>query len=242
MPTDRPAPAAQPPVTLHLVRHGRTVYNTQGRLQGWCDSPLTPEGLLGVRATADHLRGLSFAAAYASPSGRTVTTAQEILVHHPGTPLTTDPGLREFSFGDYEAGPEEALFSQFSGYSMFRSVLEGTFEGLPGGEPGPEYLPRVRRIFSAIERAHQPGENVLVVSHGMTLMAYLAMIGGVRPDRLTPLANASVTTVEVAGDGTTTVTAIGYDPSGAAAPERSEPLDDEASAARYLATEGEVAR
>ena len=29
---------------LYLVRHGKTVFNTTGRLQGWSDSPLTPEG------------------------------------------------------------------------------------------------------------------------------------------------------------------------------------------------------
>src|SRR5665647_3290263 len=37
-------------LTLYLVRHGETVYNVERRLQGWCDSPLTPDGAAGVRA------------------------------------------------------------------------------------------------------------------------------------------------------------------------------------------------
>lgn len=32
------------PVTLYLTRHGKTMLNTTGRMQGWCDSPLTEDG------------------------------------------------------------------------------------------------------------------------------------------------------------------------------------------------------
>ena len=210
-----------PPLTLVLVRHGRTVYNVEHRLQGWSDSPLTDDGLAAVRATAAHLSGEPFTAAYASPSGRTVATANEILRHHPGTDLTTHPGLREFSFGDYEAMPEMDLFSQVNATEMFRGVFDGTFEGLPGGEPPAEYVSRVTEAFTAIETSHGAGERVLVVSHGVTLMAYLTMLGA-RPGH--PLDNASVTTVEVAPDGTRTVTSVGVDPSAAAARETGEAL------------------
>lgn len=224
-------------MTLHLVRHGRTLYNEQGRLQGWSDSPLTADGLRGVRATAAHLAGTPFAAAYASPSGRTVATAREILAHHPGMPLTTDPGLREFSFGDFEARPNEELFSQVNGFSMFREVLEGTHEGLPGGEPADVYNARVRGAFGIIEAGHAPGEHVLVVSHGMTLMAYLTWIGWRPAGPPQPLANASVTTVEVRPGGVRTILAVGHDPSGDAGAERGLPHVAEALAAQDMATE-----
>lgn len=39
------AQATEPaPVTLYLTRHGKTMLNTTGRMQGWCDSPLTEDG------------------------------------------------------------------------------------------------------------------------------------------------------------------------------------------------------
>ena len=57
-------------LTLSLVRHGQTHFNAQHRLQGWCDSALTPQGLAGVRTTATFLSGRPFTAAYVSPSGR----------------------------------------------------------------------------------------------------------------------------------------------------------------------------
>ena len=31
---------------LYLMRHGETLFNTQKRVQGWCDSPLTENGIL----------------------------------------------------------------------------------------------------------------------------------------------------------------------------------------------------
>lgn len=30
---------------LYLMRHGETLFNTQKRVQGWCDSPLTEKGI-----------------------------------------------------------------------------------------------------------------------------------------------------------------------------------------------------
>ncbi|WP_448059634.1 histidine phosphatase family protein [Cellulomonas hominis] len=202
-------------VTLYLVRHGRTVYNSEHLLQGWCDSPLTDAGRDGVRVTAGHLSGHTFAAAYASPSGRTVDTAHEILRHHPGTTLSTDPDLREFSFGDFEATPESELWERYDPYSLFGGVLDGTFAGLPGGEPSGQYLGRVAAAFDRIERAHPDGSDILVVSHGLTLTAYLTMVGY---RGMGALPNASLSTVTVAADGTRTIIATGLDIAGQGVP------------------------
>lgn len=30
---------------LYLVRHGETLFNIQGKIQGWSDSPLTERGI-----------------------------------------------------------------------------------------------------------------------------------------------------------------------------------------------------
>ena len=32
-------------ITFYYVRHGQTLFNILGRLQGWCDSPLTEKGI-----------------------------------------------------------------------------------------------------------------------------------------------------------------------------------------------------
>lgn len=209
------------PLRLYLVRHGRTQYNEEGRIQGWCDSALTATGVEETGRTAEFLRSVPFRAAYASPSGRTVTTARMLLRHRPDTPCTVEEGLREFSYGMYEAGPEERLYSQVDVVTMYRQVFEGTFPALPGGESGARFLRRVARTFLAIEHANGGGGPVLVVSHGVTLMAYLAMTHQI-PTR--PLANASVTVMEVEGTERT-VREPGFDPSGTAAVQPEITLD-----------------
>jgi 2,3-bisphosphoglycerate-dependent phosphoglycerate mutase len=196
-------------LTLSLVRHGQTEYNAAGRLQGWCDSPLTPGGLAGVRTTAAHLAPQPIAAVYVSPSGRAQATARELVAHHPAARVIIDPDLREFGFGDFEARLESELYAQFDPEPLFASVLHGTFPGLPGGERGSDFLARVGAAFARIEAAHPTG-HVLVVSHGLTLRAYLTMIDGARPMR--PLPNASISTVQVTPRGPRRVASIGVDP------------------------------
>ena len=202
-------PAA--PLVLYLVRHGLTRLNAEHRVQGWADSELTDDGLAGVRATAETLRDVGFVAAYASPSGRTVTTAREILRRHRDVTLTTDERLRELGFGDYEEQPEHSLARFGDAATTFRAIFDGTFPGFPGGEPGTAYLSRVAGAFRDIEQAGRLGGAVLVVSHGITLMAYLRMVGAMP---VAPLANAGVSTVRVDPDGTRTVLTVGTAPPG----------------------------
>lgn len=206
-------PRRDEPLLLHLVRHGRTRLNSEHRVQGWADSELTADGLAGVRATADRLRELDLAAAYASPSGRTVTTAREILRHHPRLELVTDPRLRELHFGRFEERPETSLAEAGDPVTVFRGIFEGTFEGFPGGEPGSVFVSRVARGFRAIEQAHAHGGAVLVVSHGVTLMTYLRLIGA---RVLHQLPNGSVTVVRMDADGHREVLQLGVSPPGAA--------------------------
>lgn len=195
--------------TLHLVRHGRTVYNTDNLVQGWSDSPLTEEGVAGVRRTAHALADVPLVAAYASPFGRTMATAREILAHHPDVPLIEDDGLREFDFGEWETLPEADLWAEYDPITMFAGVFDGSFPGLPGGESSAAYRKRVAESFARIERAHSG--DVLVVSHGVTLFAYLASLG---QESLVPLPNASISTVRVHDDGRREVIEAGRDVGG----------------------------
>ena len=41
---------------LYLVRHGKTMFNTIGRAQGWSDTPLTEVGERGIHELGIGLR------------------------------------------------------------------------------------------------------------------------------------------------------------------------------------------
>ena len=66
---------------LYLVRHGKTMFNTIGRAQGWSDTPLTEVGERGIHELGIGLReaGLDFKLARSSDSGRTIQTMGIIL-------------------------------------------------------------------------------------------------------------------------------------------------------------------
>ncbi len=41
-------------LTFYFIRHGRTVWNEQGLMQGSGDSPLTEQGVLGAQKQVRH--------------------------------------------------------------------------------------------------------------------------------------------------------------------------------------------
>ena len=185
-------------LTLTLVRHGRTYLNQRRLLQGWSNSPLTRDGLEGVRTTARHLAPRPFVAAYSSPSGRAVATAVEILRHHDGVRLRTDAGLRELNFGQYERKHESVLDQVMAWPDLVGEIISGRHPGLPGGEDAATFLERLRGAMERITTAHPEGGEVLVVGHGLALGVWLATVGdGV----LVPLPNASVSRVRLTAEG-----------------------------------------
>ena len=197
-------------LTLTLVRHGQTHFNQRQLLQGSCDSPLTRPGRDGVRITARHLADVPFQAAYASPSGRAVATAVELLRHHPTVRLVTDPDLREYDFGTFERRPERELEEVAPWSQIVPEILAGTYPGLPRGEHAADFMARVRRAFTTITARHSAGD-VLVVGHGLALGAWLATLD---PAGLVALPNASVSRVAVEPDGTARLLEVGTDVAG----------------------------
>ena len=192
-------------LTLTLVRHGQTHFNQRRLLQGSCDSPLTRPGRDGVRATARHLAGTPFVAAYASPSGRAVATAVEILRHHPSVRLVTDADLREYDFGTFERRPEHELEATEPWPQLLPEILAGRHPGLPRGEHAADYMARICRPYVTIAERHREGD-VLVVGHGLSLAAWLWTLD---PSAAAVLPNASMTQVTLDTDGTSRVLAVG---------------------------------
>ena len=201
--------------TLHLVRHGRTVLNEQHRTQGRADSPLTPQGRQGALAVGAYLREVPFVHAYTSPQGRVLETTDLLLAGREDVPRTVLSGLREYDYGVYEAGPDEVMLAALPARTHLPAVLAGRDPGAPGGVRARDYLARtdaaLARIVADLRRwgaGDGAGPHVLVVSHGMTLTSLVVRWVGTQVLGREPMANCSVTTLEVdpadpAGQGVT---------------------------------------
>ena len=88
-------------ITFYFVRHGETRFNQKGRVQGVCDSPLTPLGKAQADQAGDALHEVYFDRAFTSPSERTMQTARHVLSgRNMDAEIVED--LHEFDFGRYE--------------------------------------------------------------------------------------------------------------------------------------------
>ncbi len=86
-------------IELWLVRHGATVWNTEGRVQGWGDPPLSETGKAQAKRLEPRLARTDFSAVYSSDLRRTTETAQ---LSCPGAEVRLETRLRELNFGAWE--------------------------------------------------------------------------------------------------------------------------------------------
>jgi broad specificity phosphatase PhoE len=89
---------------LILVRHGVTVWNTEGRYTTRSDIPLSAEGIAQAKATAAALASTDIARIFCSPLGRARATAEIIAAaqRRGGPAVVVDDRLTEIDAGPFE--------------------------------------------------------------------------------------------------------------------------------------------
>ncbi|QLB16642.1 phosphoglycerate mutase [Mannheimia varigena] len=164
-------------VTIYLVRHGRTVWNIEGRLQGSGDSALVEEGIIGAKKTGIALKDVPFTAAYSSMQKRAQDTANYILAENKlsNIPHFHHKGLNEFDFGSWEGMKSLDLQENEEYWVMKRTPAEYLAKE-NGSERFEQLYQRVTQVFNQIAELHQNGGKVLIVSHGMTLTLLTAVL------------------------------------------------------------------
>lgn len=187
---------------LYVARHGKTMFNTIGRLQGWCDTPLTKVGEEGIRELGLGLKdaGLEFKVAVSSDSGRAVQTstiAQKEMGVLGKIPYYQDKRIREWCFGSFEGMYDGELFhgvlprisGLIDGEKMtYEQIANGIYEAdsAKWSETWEELSGRIVSGFTAIaaEVEKQGGGNAFVVSHGMTIATLVNLLEPNRPRNL----------------------------------------------------------
>ncbi|MCH4207205.1 MAG: histidine phosphatase family protein [Solobacterium sp.] len=153
-------------LTFYMVRHGETMFNVMGRIQGSCDSPLTEKGIKDGEAASLALKDVPFTRAYSSTSERAMDTAKLILKAH-DIPLHEIKGLKEFDFGKLDGERSADIIDEIRQRKQDDSFNE------VGGENTPMINERIDATFNDIESECKDGDVILVVSHGLYILNVL---------------------------------------------------------------------
>jgi broad specificity phosphatase PhoE len=166
---------AHPPrvgLTLYFVRHGRTEWNRQGRLQGRGGYGLLPEGFADAERTAAALEEKQLDVLYSSDQQRALETAQVIRTRLGLPRIRRSGALREMDYGRMQGRSDDEVRKLCP---LWRSDATFVF---PGGE---SFHQVQKRAFGWLERIlkRHPKGSLGVVSHGGWLRTLFAGLKGV---------------------------------------------------------------
>ena len=106
---------------LYVIRHGKTDWNLQNKIQGRADIPLNNLGIQEAKQTKELLKQTKFYEIISSPLMRAKKTA-EIISNHK-TPIMTDFRLIERDFGEFEGINKK----EFDSYSFWDYTLNNQY-------------------------------------------------------------------------------------------------------------------
>lgn len=170
---------------IYIVRHGQTYINRYNKMQGWCDTPLTDQGMAGADQAGETLKNIPFDIALSSDLKRASDTCDTIIKHnvnrdeiqHIATPL-----FREQFYGYFEGMDADMAWQMIGGphgysnhYDLFKNesidtVKDWIKEADPfhDAENAKEYWQRLDKGFKLISQL-DGAENILLVTHGFTI-------------------------------------------------------------------------
>jgi len=185
---------------LYFVRHGRTLWNLEGRFQGASgDSPLLPESIYILKQLGQYLKEIPFDKIYSSDLPRAIKSA-EIIQSQLQAPCTLKsiPDLREWQLGKLEGLKIATLNAIYPRQiKAFRSNLAQFDTKMFEAESLYSTTQRTIQFIKSLKGS--PTENILIVGHGANLTASLRTLLGYKEAHLRKdggLANASLTILD----------------------------------------------
>jgi broad specificity phosphatase PhoE len=202
--TEEPDRVVRVTARLLLIRHGRvdfdsTEFRPTHRGRQW-DPPLDERGREQAGLLTARLASIEPPAAiFVSPFRRCLETA-EPYARAVGMRPIVDEGLAEVFIGEWEGVRFEEIFA--ANPETLRQYIhrqEPMFHLAPGAESGEELRARVVPAIDGLLKGIDDG-NVIMVTHGGVINAYLGHVIGLQQDMFFLPENASISTVDVDGN------------------------------------------
>jgi broad specificity phosphatase PhoE len=176
---------------LVLVRHGESIWNAEGRIQGQSCAGLSPRGHAQAAATAAALAGsYPDATLVTSDLQRTRETVAPLEAAL-GRAATPDARLRERSFGAWERQLRTDVVRDDA--ERWRRWVHGEdVVGEVGGESAEDLADRVEPMLRELLGATEDGQVTVAVTHGGPIWQGIHRLLGLRLGTVAGVDNASV--------------------------------------------------
>ena len=141
---------------FYYTRHGQTVWNTENKICGATDSPLTKLGHQQAVELGKQIKkeGLKIDEILYSPLSRAADTAMHIS-SITGVPAREETRLVEQNFGKWESTPRDG--------QEFRKYKENFVTDFEGGESMLRFCQRIYNLLDDIKK--EPDKVYLLVAH-----------------------------------------------------------------------------
>lgn len=157
---------------LILVRHGESVGNAAGVLQGRLDYGLSERGLVQAKLTGERLKTEDAVRVVSSPLKRAAQTAG-FVADSLGIELQLEPDLAEYDIGEGAGLTAPQLRERFP--EMVQARLRGDRFLFPG-EEGRDHFHT--RLADALERLRALDGTTIAVAHGGVISAMCHLVVG----------------------------------------------------------------
>lgn len=185
---------------VYIARHGETEWNTQARLAGCRDVPLSVTGWVQAHALAERV-GSPVAQIYASPMLRAKDTAGVVGSIH-GISVQIVDEFRDMAFGDWEGQTLDDIQALTPTLvHNWRSNPHAT--RIPGGETLSQVRKRVWRAYSKLVKSLRQTDRVLIVTHNAVCRLLILGALGMPLSQFRKVAqdNVALNRIDVAEDG-----------------------------------------
>lgn len=181
--------------TIYLVRHGETLANRQGILQGWTNNPLDDTGRKQASALVTRAARVPLDALYTSDLIRTRETAAPLAAAR-GMEAKVLPGLREISFGKWDGHHLREI--QEKDPDTLRDIfLKPGQVDLEAEEDLAASQKRGWETFRELVDQMEPEGTILCVSHGGLIRLLVCQILGFPIDNMWRMSLANTAFVQV---------------------------------------------
>lgn len=150
-----------------LTRHGETIWNIEGKVQGMLDSPLTENGIMQAENLAKRLIHEDIDHLYSSDLPRAYQTAKIIGQELAIPQVNSTSLLREVSFGEWEGRAWRDIRKEYPEiFALWENEPHRVV--IPGGDHWETATRKVWQYLHSLLELHT-NQTICLVTHGLIL-------------------------------------------------------------------------